>query len=323
MPHILVVGALHADAMAQLDARPDVTYETVADAGEAELIARAAGADAFTVRTQRIPAAVIDAAPALKVVSRHGVGYDNVDLAALDRRGIPLTVTATANAVTVAEHSLSLMLALAKHTIAFDAAVRGDRWGDRLSRQAWELAERTLLIVGFGRIGRELAARARAFGMDVVVYDPFVDAAAAAAAGVGHAPDLMAALEAADVVSLHLPRTPETEGLIGAAELAAMRPTAVLINAARGGLIDEAALAAALKAGEIAGAGLDTFAVEPPAADHPLFALDNVVLSPHIGGVTGESLRRMGLETVANTLAALDGALDPAVVVNRQVLGQA
>jgi D-3-phosphoglycerate dehydrogenase len=186
----------------------------------------------------------------------------------------------------VAEHAFHMLLELAKHGRAFDAAVRRSDWGRRHGRVPVELAGRTLLVVGFGRIGRELASRALAFGMRVLAHDPLVPEDAIAAAGCERAADLDAALAEAHAVSLHLPLGDATRGLIGRERLRLMRREAVLVNTARGGLVDEAALAEALREGEIAGAGLDVFEDEPPPPDHPLLGLPNVLLSPHVAGVT-------------------------------------
>jgi D-3-phosphoglycerate dehydrogenase len=279
-------------------------------------------ADAVVVRTNPVTAAMIDAAPSLKVVSRHGVGYDNVDLDALNRRGIPLMLAVNANRVAVAEHAFAMLLELFKHGRTFDAAVRAGDWASRNRLVPLELAGKTLLLLGFGRIGREVARRARAFGMRVLAHDPLLPPETIVEAGCEPAPDLMAALGQADAVSLHLPLGPGTRGLIGRERLRAMRRDAVLVNTARGGLVDEAALAEALREGRIRAAALDVLADEPPPADHPLLGLDSCLLSPHVAGTTAEAMVRMAEESVANALAGLEGRLDPAVVVNPQVLAR-
>lgn len=320
MSRILIVGPLHADALAELDARPDAPWRLLYDPNEDELVEAVAEVEGIIVRTQPLTARILDAAPRLKVVSRHGVGFDNVDVAALSRREIPLTLTVTANRVTVAEHAMALILALAKRVPRFDRAVRENDWQLTAILPPWELEGRTLLLVGLGRTGSALAERARAFGLRVLVYDPYVTPEAAQAAGVTLAEDFTCALGESDIVSLHAPHTPETDSLIDAATLRAMKPSAILINTARGGLVDEVALAAALDREEIAGAGLDTFRAEPPDPGNPLLARANVILSPHVAGVTAESLRRMGLESARNTLAGLDGTLTRSVLANPEVL---
>jgi D-3-phosphoglycerate dehydrogenase len=263
---------------------------------------------------------MIEAAPQLKVISRHGVGYDNVDMAAMNARRIPMALAVSSNRVAVAEHAFLMLLELLKHGRAFDRAVRADDWGSRFRLIPLELAGRTLLIVGFGRIGREVAVRACAFGMRVLVSDPFVPAATIRAAGCEPVPELTAALAQADAVGLHLPLSAETRGLIGVEQLRAMRRHAVLINTARGGLVDETALCTALREGWIAAAGLDVLAEEPPPRDHPLFEAPNLLLSPHVAGMTLEAIIRMATESVRNALAGLDGTLDPAFLANPQVL---
>lgn len=320
MPHILVLGITTPAAIDLLDQREDVSYEIVDDASEADVIDRAPQANGIMVRLEPITQAVVDAAPNLQVVSRHGVGFDTVDVGALTQRGIPLTITATANAVSVAEQAMAFLFALRKQTLVMDRVVRENRWGERNGVELFDIAGTTLLLVGLGRIGRQLAPRARACGMHVLVLDPYVSEADAAGAGCELVTDLHASLGRADAVSLHTPLTDDTKNLMDARAFSAMKPGSVLINTARGGLVDEDALLNALRTGSIAGAGLDVLCSEPPPEDHPILSLENVVLSPHAAGMTQEAMHRMGVETTENTLAAFDGALTPAVVVNRTVL---
>lgn len=317
MPHLLVAGKLHPSGLDLLRSAP-VTFDYVEEISEPSYQAFLQRADALIIRTQPLTAASVAKAPRLKIVSRHGVGYDAVDVAALNARGIPLCIVGDVNSSGVAEHAMMLILAASHHLIAANRAVRGGNWAWRNGLQAREIAGKRLLIVGFGRIGRKLAALARAFGMEVAAHDPFVPAADWPALA-SRAPDLGAALEGADVVSLHLPRG---EGVVlGAAELARMKPTAVVVNTARGGLVDEAALADAVRAGRLGGAGLDVFAAEPPVSDHPLYGLDQVVLTPHHAALTVECAERMALASVQNVLDFLDGKLDPALVVNAAAIG--
>jgi D-3-phosphoglycerate dehydrogenase len=320
MAKVLVVQAFHQDGMKLLEARSDVTIEIVDGALE-ELAEKIADADGVTIRTALLPAAAIERALRLKVVSRHGVGYDNIDVEALTRRGIPLAIAADANATAVAEHTLYFMLALAKQGLRYDRATREGEWAVRNSLDAVDLLGRRALIMGFGRIGREVARRCAAFGMAVMVYDPYVQANVIEAAGdYRSVPDFETALGETDVLSVHMPLGVESRGLIGAAELAALPAHAFVINAARGGIVDEDALHDALTSGKIAGAGLDVFDQEPPPENHPLFALPNVVLSPHSAGLSKEAAIRMAVSTAKNVLAGIDGKLDPSMVVNREVL---
>jgi D-3-phosphoglycerate dehydrogenase len=322
MPHVLVVGLIREEGIRLLEATPGVTVEVLEHPSPSAILAAMPQAEAVIVRTAPIARAMIEAAPRLKIVSRHGVGYDNVDLAALKERRIPLAVAATANMVAVAEHAFFMMLELAKLGREHDRAVREGRWELRNRFAAVELAGKRLLILGLGRIGRELARRAAAFGMDVAAFDPKLDAAAIRALGVEPEPALLRGLARADVVSLHLPLGPGTRGIIGRDQLRAMRPSAILVNTARGGLVDEAALAQALREGWIRGAGLDVFEAEPPHADNPLLGEPHVLLSPHGAGVTAEAAVRMAVESARNALAVFDGTLDPAVVINPEALAR-
>jgi D-3-phosphoglycerate dehydrogenase / 2-oxoglutarate reductase len=320
MPKVLIIQPFHEEGMKLFEARPDVAYEVVDGALE-ELFEKIVDADGVTIRTSPLPGAVIERAKRLKVVSRHGVGYDNIDVDALTRRGIPLAIAADANATAVAEHTLYFMLALAKQGLRYDRATREGAWAVRNSLEAVDLLGRRVLVMGFGRIGREVAKRCAAFGMAVMVYDPYVQANVIEAAGdYRSVPDFEAVLGETDVLSVHMPLGDESRALIGAAELAALPAHAFVINAARGGIVDEAALFDALTSGQIAGAGLDVFDQEPPQDDHPLFALDNVILSPHSAGLSKEAAIRMAISTARNVLAGIDGKLDPSMVVNREVL---
>lgn len=321
MAHVLVLGRIHEAGQAILRRRAGLTFEMLPAATEAEILERTPNADAILVRTTKLTAAAIERAARLKIVSRHGVGYDNVDLAALDRRGIPLTLVGNVNALSVAEHTLFLMLDLAKRGLEYDRATRTGNWKLRDTFGATELSGKTLLLLGFGRIGREVAKRAQPFGMTVMAYDPYVRDAAMQAARVVPVAKLDEALPIADYVSVHMPMTPETRGIIGARALGLMKPSAIVISTARGGLVDEAALVEALKTRRIRAAGLDVFEEEPPPADHPFFALDNILLSPHMAGLTEECAMRMAMVSANNVLAGLDGRLDRELVVNKQVLG--
>jgi len=317
---ILILGKIHEAGLDILRARPGVSFEIMAQPAEPDILALAPTADAIIVRTTKLTAAAIDAAPKLKIVSRHGVGYDNVDMAALERRRIPLTLVGNVNALSVAEHTLFMMLTLAKRGIAYDRATRNGDWKLRDTFGATELAGKTLLLLGFGRIGREVARRAQPFGMTVLSYDPYVRDAAMFAARVQPVAKLADTIPQADFISVHLPMTAETKGIIGAREFAAMKKTAIVISTARGGLVDETALAEALKSGQIRAAGLDVFVEEPPAPNDPLLKLDNLLLSPHIAGLTEECAMRMAEVSARNALAGLDGNVDPELVVNKHVL---
>jgi D-3-phosphoglycerate dehydrogenase len=263
----------------------------------------------------------LEASKEMTVVTRIGVGYDAVDVPALSRRRIPLMVAGTANSPSVAEQALFMMLTLAKRAVEMHCIVKDGKWGHRLGMLPYDLYGKTVLIIGFGRIGTRTAKRCLAMEMQVLVYDPYKTAADIAAAGCEVAADLDAALPRADFVSIHCPKTPETVGMFNVARLHRMKPSAYLINTARGGIVDEAALHDALVAGQLAGAGLDVFEQEPPPSGHPLFALPNVIMAPHIAGVTREAVDRMSEQTARNILSALDGDPIRHNVINQDVLG--
>jgi len=255
------------------------------------------------------------------VVTRIGVGFDAVDVPALSRRKVPLMVAGTANSPSVAECAVFMMLTLAKRATEMHSLVRDNRWPERLGMLPFDLFGKTILIIGFGRIGSRTAKRCLAMEMNVMVFDPYKPAADIKAAGCEPVADLDAALPRADFVSIHCPKTPETIGMFNADRLKRMKPKAFLINTARGGIVDEAALHAALSSGKLAGAGLDVFEQEPPPAGHALFALPNVIMAPHVAGVTVEAVDRMSEQTARNILSVLDGDPLRQNVINQDVLG--
>lgn len=263
-------------------------------------------AEAVVVRlVERVDGDVMRASPALKVVAKHGAGTNDIDLDAAEALGIPVLAAVGANAHSVAEHALALMLALAKDLRNQDAYVRGGGW-DKKGYGGRELRGGRLGLVGAGAIGRTLAAMAAPLGMDATAFDPYAPDEAFGPA-MTRAASLDELLSSSDVVSLHCPLTEATRGLIGAREIGLMKSTAFLVNTARGEVVDEAALLAALSQGRIAGAGLDSFAAEPPGAENPLWRLPNVIVSPHCGGVTPEARREVSLMTARNVVDLLAG----------------
>ena len=262
----------------------------------------------------------LEASKDMKVVTRIGVGYDAVDVPALSRRKVPLMVAGSANSPSVAEQALFMMLMLAKRAIEMDTMVKEGTWPHRLGKLPFDLYGKTVLIVGFGRIGTRTARRCLAMEMNVLVYDPYKGADNIKAAGCQPVSDLDAALPRADFVTLHCPKTAETVGLMNAARIARMKPRAYLVNTARGGIVVEKDLYDALASGRLAGAGLDVFEQEPPPTSNPLFALPNVITAPHVAGVTVEAVNRMSEQTARNLLSALDGDPIRANVINQDVL---
>ena len=263
----------------------------------------------------------LEASGEMKVVTRIGVGFDSVDVPALSKRRVPLMVAGTANSPSVAEHAVFMMLTLAKRATEMHSIVRDNRWAARLGMLPYDLFGKTVLIVGFGRIGSRTAKRCLAMEMTVLVYDPYKPAADIKAAGCEPVTDLDAALPRADFVTIHCPKNAETVGMFNAARIKLMKPAAYLINTARGGIVDEKALHDALVSKRLAGAGLDVFEQEPPPAQHPLLALPNVIMAPHVAGVTREAVDRMSEQTARNILSALDGTPIRQNVINQDVLG--
>jgi len=320
LPRLTILGAVHPDAMALLDARPDVEVKIVADAlaPRAEVEAAVAGAHAINVRTTRIDAPLLETCPELKIVSRHGVGCDSVDVDWMSARGLPVAITIGGNDRSVAEHTLGMMLGLAKDFTRQTEHTRRADWSVRESHKGFDLEDRTLLIVGHGRIGGRVGQLARAFGMRVLAHDPYI---AGVPEGIERVPTLADGLVGADIVTIHVPKSPETTPLIGAAEIAAMKPGAILINCARGGIVAEAPCAKALHDGQLAGYGADVFSDEPAGPDNPILSAPNTILTPHSAAMTPQGMRRMGMLSIQNVLDCIDGCLKPEMVFNRQALG--
>lgn len=302
------------------DVRDDVEYDRFTELSEENILQHIANYDAAILGIAPFTRRIIEKADKLKIVARHGVGYDAVDVPALTDHGVPLAVAGTANSVTVAEHSLFFMMALAKQAVRYDRETRAGNWNIRFEQPAFDLAGRTVLILGFGRIGRRLVKRCVAMEMEVLVHDPYVIQDAIATAGATPVDDWQAKLGEIDFLSVNCPKNEETTGMVATAELEAMGKEAFVVNTARGGIIDEAALDDALERRLIAGAGIDPFVVEPAVPENPLFRHDNILVSPHSAGVTVESMFRMGANSAQNVVDCFDGKLDPANVINTEVL---
>ncbi|HXW15400.1 MAG TPA: hydroxyacid dehydrogenase [Terriglobia bacterium] len=277
-------------------------------------------ANGIIIRLTKVTAGTLSAAPKLKVIGRHGVGVDNVDLHAATEKGIPVVFTPSALTMVgaVAEHTVQLMFALARHAVAADQIVRQGRWGERSSLLGFEFDQKTLGVVGLGAIGKRVAAICqKGLGMKLVAYDPYVKEAPPEME-ITLLTSLLEVLQQADVVTLHLPFTAETTGLIGAKELAAMKPSALLINAARGKIVDTVALAQALQRGHLFGAALDVFEEEPPPLDHPLLSAPRTLFSPHVASMTSGSMARMA-ELVARQVVQVFSGERPEYVANPAV----
>lgn len=272
-----------------------------------ELLDRLSGAEGLVVRSgTMVDAEMIAACPDLRVVGRAGIGVDNIDLEAATAAGITVVNAPHANIISAAEHALALLLAQARNIARADATLRSRVW-DRTSFQGVELHGKTLGVVGLGRIGTLVAQRALAFGMKLTAYDPYVSAERAARMGV-ELVDLDTLLGTADFITIHLPKTPDTAGLIGKEALSKVKPGVRIVNAARGGILDEEALAEAIRDGRVAGAGLDVYSTEP-LTESPLFDLDGVVMTPHLGASTAEAQDKAGTDVAEAVAAALRGEL--------------
>ena len=316
LPHVSKPVVLIAEELspATLDALgPDFEIRNCDGANRAELLdALGSGVDAVLIRSAtKMDQEAIGAARGLKVIARAGVGLDNVDIPAATTAGVMVVNAPTSNIVSAAELAISLILASARFVVPANVALKGGKWA-RSKYTGAELFEKTLGIVGFGRIGQLVASRMQSFGMNVIAYDPYLQPARAAQLGV----DLVSLddlLKQSDFVTIHLPKTKETANLIGVEALKKVKPSVRIINAARGGVLDEAALFDALKEGRVAGAGLDVFATEP-CTDSPLFTLDNVVATPHLGASTDEAQERAGIAVAISVRKALAGELVPDAV---------
>lgn len=316
-PIVLIAETLAPSAMEVLGSEFDIRYVDGAD--RAALLPALAEADAVLIRSATtIDAEALAAAPNLKVVARAGIGLDNVDVPAATARGVLVVNAPQSNIITAAEHAIALLMSVARQIPAAHATMIAGEW-KRSKFMGVEIADKTVGVVGLGRIGQLFAARMAAFGTHVIAYDPYLQPARAAALGVTLV-DLPTLLKQADFISIHLPKTPETLGLIGAAELATVKPSVIIVNAARGGLIDEQALADALAEGRVAGAGIDVYVKEPAAVDNPLRSAPNVVLTPHLGASTEEAQDKAGTAVARSVKLALHGDFVPDAV-NVQAAG--
>lgn len=310
----LIAQPIHRDGLDILQ-QAGLSLRSADGSSPAQFARDLAGCVAVVTRNQPLTAEILCHAPELRVIGVHGIGLDHVAVPEATRQGIVVVNTPLTNIRSVAEHAIGMIMALTKAFAAGDRAVRANDFAFKYRARLHELTELTLGIVGFGRIGQETARLARALGMRVIAVSRHASPAAFAATGVARCPSLEALLGEADVVSLHLPITPQSRGLIGRSELAAMKPGAFLVNTGRGGVVDEAALAEALTSGTLAGAGLDVFQSENMSPDTPLLACPNALLTPHIAGSTQAALTRTAREVAHQVLAALGGER-PSSLVN-------
>ena len=323
MFHISIIESIHPKALEYIDQHPEFSYEVIEDIDEKNLQTKLKDTDAIAIVTSKLSAKILENCKKLKIVSRHGVGFDNVDLDTLNKKNIPLTITIKANALTVAEHVFAMMFYFNKNLYAFDKSVRENKW-DKLKKIDnniiainSELYNKCIFIIGFGRIGKELSIRCQAFKMDILIFDPFVNDEDVAKYKVKKINNIDEGLSIADYVSVHVPLTNETQNLININNLKKMKSNAFIINTSRGGIINETDLNFVLKEKIIAGAGLDVLLDEPPKSDNPLIKNPKVIFSPHIASHTKECWERHGKETVQNIFDFFDKSLDKKAIVNR------
>jgi len=324
MKRVLVTEPMHDTGFALLRARDDIDAVFAEDMTPETLARLIPGVHGIAVRGAFLTAELLTLASDLQVVSRHGVGCDRIDVGHLTSRGIPMAIAAGANAQSVAEHTMALALSVARHQPALDDAVRDCDFDARNRLLATDLSGATMLIIGFGRIGRKVAPLARAFGMDVTVVDIKLDRELAAQMGCRAVEDFRPELTSADFVSLHVPLDDSTRHMLSKSEFEMMKTGSILINCARGGIVDEVAMMAALDAGQLRGAGLDVLSTEPPPPDDPmltsLLARSDVILAPHAGASSFGAKIEMSRMAIQNLLDAFDGKLDPDCVFNLEGL---
>ena len=313
---IAIIEEIHRDGLKLLDNHPNYEYELITDVSEKNLKSKLPNFDACTLRVSKLDEKVLKHCKKLKAISRHGVGIDNVDLNYIKKNDISLLVTATANAVAVAEHVLSMFLSLSKSVINYDTEVRKGNF--KLNAEnitTFELLNKNVLIAGFGRIGKKLISRCLAFDTKVYIYDPYVDEETIKRYGGLKINNIEEGLKIADYVSLHMPLTDETRGLLNYSVFKQMKKNSIIVNTARGGIINEIDLDKALNENHLFGAGLDVFSNEPIEKNNPLLKNKKVILSPHSATFTDECTSRMGIETTKNIIDFFEKKIDKSMLV--------
>jgi D-3-phosphoglycerate dehydrogenase / 2-oxoglutarate reductase len=317
---VLCIQPIHDVGMKILQSRPDIELVIPEGIEPQHWEKHLADTDLMLIRITKVPRWVIEKAPNLRLISRHGVGCDNIDVEAATEHGVTVATVGEANAPSVVEHTVAMMLALAKRLPDFDRRMReGDYW-HKMKLEAMDVGGTTALVMGLGRIGSRLIPVLNALRIKCIGVDPALTPTQIRLMGAEPATDFRSVLPVADFVTVHMPLTEATRNLIGPKEFAAMKKTAYLINCARGGIVDEAALLAALDSGQIMGAGVDVQVTEPTAADDPLLKSDRIILSPHSAAATLEGTKRMATNAAQNILDQIDGRLPLAHVFNPDVL---
>jgi len=316
MKKIAIIEEIHKDGIDLIEKNSNYKFEIITDVSENNLIKKLPEFDACTLRVTKLDEKILKHCPNLKAISRHGVGIDNVDLNYIKNNNISLLITATANAVAVAEHVLSMFLCLSKSIITYDNEVRAGNFKNNAEKiQTFELFNKNILIAGFGRIGKKLISRCLSFDAKVYIYDPYVEDEVIKNHGGIKVNDFEEGLKNADYVSLHMPLTSETKNLINYNVLKKMKKNSIIVNTARGGIINEGDLEKALNENIIFGAALDVFLNEPVEKDNPLLNNKKVILSPHSATFTDECTSRMGIETTKNIIDFFENKLDKSMIV--------
>ena len=316
MKKIAVIEKIHNDGLELLKKNPGYDYELITDTSEENLIEKLPEFDACTLRVSKLNENILKHCPKLKVISRHGVGYDNVDLNYIKRKEITLLITATANAIAVAEHVIYMMLSISKSINQYDTEVRSGNFKKNSSFiETFELFNKEILILGFGRIGKSLIKRCLGFDMKVKVFDPFVSKDLIENLGGAKIENLDEGLKTCDYLSLHVPLSEKTKDMIDYSKLSIMKKNAIIINTSRGGVINEIDLDKAINKNIIFGAGLDVFDKEPVEMNNPILKNKKVLLSPHSATFTNECQSRMSLETTKNIIDFFENKIDKAMIV--------
>jgi len=316
MKKILVIQPIHKAGIELLKNNKNYEFEVVENVDPKYLKKKIKDCDGATIRTAKLTNDVIEESNNLKIISRHGVGYDNIDLNASKSKNVTITITATANAVAVAEHVMFMLLSISKRKNMYDNAVKQGKFEDRNKLpKTVEIWNKNILIAGFGRIGQALIKRCIGFEMKVFVYDPFVSKEVIEKFGGIKIDDINDVCKDMDAISLHVPLNENTKNLINYELLKTMKNSCIVINAARGGIINEIDLNKALNENLIFGAGLDVFEIEPPSLENPLLKNNKVFLSPHTAAFTEECMTRMGIETVQNIIDFFEGKLEESKIV--------
>ena len=313
---ILIIQPIHADGIKLLEENSDYEFEIVENTEKEFLKSKIKDCDGISIRTAKLPSEVIEGSTKLKIISRHGVGYDNIDLESAKKNNITIAITATANAVAVAEHVMFMLLNISKKGNMYDETVKSGKFNDRNKLpKTVELWNKNILIAGFGRIGQALIKRCHGFEMKVFVYDPFVSKEIIEKHGGIKVDSLEEASKNMDAISLHVPLNEKTKNIINYDLLKNMKKNCIIINASRGGVINEIDLDKALNENLILGAGLDVFEIEPPDLDNPLLKNNKVFLSPHTAAFTEECMTRMGKETIQNIIDFFNEKLEKSKIV--------